>query len=95
MPVFGRKKSPEPQEPQPDDVPIREDMIRLGQFLKLAGLVEHGGQAKDVIAAGEVLVNDEVDTRRGRQLHVGDVVRLGGQAARVVDQASFEDDLPW
>jgi len=95
MPVFGRKKSPQPQEPQPDDVPIREDMIRLGQFLKLAGLVEHGGQAKDVIAAGEVLVNDEVDTRRGRQLHVGDVVRLGGQAARVVDQASFEDDLPW
>ena len=95
MPVFGRKKSPQPQEPQPDDVPIREDMIRLGQFLKLAGLVEHGGQAKDVIAAGEVLVNDEVDTRRGRQLHVGDVVRLGGQAARVVDEASFADDLPW
>ena len=98
MPVFGRRKSQDPQDPQdpqPDDVPIREDMIRLGQFLKLAGLVEHGGQAKDVIAAGEVLVDGEVETRRGRQLHVGDVVRLGGQAARVVDQASFEDDLPW
>jgi ribosome-associated protein len=80
---------------EPDDVPIREDMIRLGQFLKLAGLVEHGGQAKEVIAAGEVIVNDDVETRRGRQLHVGDVVRLGGQAARVVDEASYEDNLPW
>jgi ribosome-associated protein len=98
MPVFGRRKSQEPQEPQepqPEDVPIREDMIRLGQFLKLANLVEHGGQAKDVIAAGEVTVNGEAETRRGRQLHVGDVVRLGEQAARVVDEASFEDDLPW
>jgi ribosome-associated protein len=80
---------------EPDDVPIREDMIRLGQFLKLAGLVEHGAQAKDVIAAGEVRVNDEVETRRGRQLHVGDVVRLGQQAARVADEGSFEDNLPW
>ncbi|MDH2415323.1 RNA-binding S4 domain-containing protein [Nocardioides sp. CER19] len=80
---------------EPDDVPIREDMIRLGQFLKLANLVEHGGQAKEVIAAGEVVVNDDVETRRGRQLHVGDVVRLGGQAARVVDEATYEDDLPW
>ncbi|WP_414690888.1 RNA-binding S4 domain-containing protein [Nocardioides sp.] len=70
-------------------------MIRLGQFLKLANLVEHGAQAKEVIAAGEVLVNGEVDTRRGRQLHVGDVVQLGGQAARVVDEASYQDDLPW
>ncbi|HEY0888329.1 MAG TPA: RNA-binding S4 domain-containing protein [Nocardioides sp.] len=74
---------------------MREDMIRLGQFLKLANLVEHGAQAKEVIAAGEVLVNGEVDTRRGRQLHVGDVVQLGGQAARVVDEASYQDDLPW
>jgi ribosome-associated protein len=78
-----------------DDVPIREEMIRLGQFLKLAGLVEHGGRAKEVIAAGEVLVNDDVETRRGRQLHVGDVVRLGQQTARVADEATYEDDLPW
>jgi ribosome-associated protein len=92
MPVFGRKKS---QEPEPEDVPIREGMIRLGQFLKLANLVEHGGEAKEVIAAGEVLVNDEVETRRGRQLHVGDVVRRGDQSARVADAATFEDNLPW
>ncbi|SFB73413.1 ribosome-associated protein [Nocardioides terrae] len=97
MPVFGRKK--QSQEPEPEDVPIREEMIRLGQFLKLAGLVEHGGEAKEVIAAGAVSVNGEVDTRRGRQLHVGDVVRLGSgsesRAARVADQATYEDDLPW
>lgn len=80
---------------EPDDVPIREDMIRLGQFLKLANLVEHGSRAKEVIAAGDVIVNDDVETRRGRQLHVGDVVRLGEQAARVVDHATYEDDLPW
>jgi len=97
MPVFGRKK--QAQEPEPEDVPIREEMIRLGQFLKLAGLVEHGGEAKEVIAAGEVSVGGEVETRRGRQLHVGDVVRLGSgadsRAARVVDAASYDDGLPW
>lgn len=95
MGMFGRKRSQEPAGPAPEDVPIREEMIRLGQFLKLANLVEHGAQAKDVIAAGEVLVNGEVDTRRGRQLHVGDVVQLGDRLARVVDEASFSDDLPW
>ena len=100
--MFGRKKksaaSPSadvPAGPPVDDVPIREDMIRLGQFLKLANLVEHGAQAKEVIAAGEVLVNGEVDTRRGRQLHVGDVVELEGRAARPVSEADYEDDLPW
>jgi ribosome-associated protein len=102
--VFGRKKKPaqDPAQepaveagPPVDDVPIREDMIRLGQFLKLANLVEHGGEAKEVIAAGEVTVNGEVDVRRGRQLHVGDVVQLRGQYARPVDEADFEDNLPW
>ena len=96
--MFGRKKKSaeaQPTEPQVDDVPIREEMIRLGQFLKLANLVEHGGEAKEVIAAGEVRVNGEVDTRRGRQLHVGDVVELHGQAARPVSEADYVDDLPW
>ena len=65
------------------DVPIRGDMIRLGQLLKLADLVADGGEAKDVIAAGEVTVNGEVETRRGRQLHPGDVVELGDEAVRV------------
>ena len=68
----------------PIDVPVRDDTIRLGQFLKLANLVESGGEAKPLIADGAVTVNGEVETRRGRQLAPGDVVALGGQAARVV-----------
>lgn len=66
------------------DVQIRDDMIRLGQFLKLAGVLETGGEGKDLIAYGEVTVNGEVDTRRGRQLRRGDVVETLGQALRVV-----------
>ena len=50
------------------DVEIRDDMIRLGQVLKLAGVVEDGAQAREAIEAGEGTVNDEVETRRGRQL---------------------------
>jgi ribosome-associated protein len=67
-----------------DDVPIRDESIRLGQFLKLANLVDSGADAKEVLLAGIVTVNDEVETRRGRQLQPGDVVALQGQQARVV-----------
>jgi ribosome-associated protein len=76
------------------DVPIRDDSIRLGQFLKLANLVESGAEAKPLIADGHVTVNGEVETRRGRQLVDGDVVQLGGQAARVTT-GDVEIDVPW
>ncbi len=82
-------------DPTPFDVPIRDESIRLGQFLKLANLVESGADAKPVIADGRVRVNGEVETRRGRQLVVGDVVTLDSAAARVADDASFDDGLPW
>ncbi|WP_040765914.1 RNA-binding S4 domain-containing protein [Tsukamurella sp. 1534] len=65
------------------DVEISDDVIRLGQFLKLAGLIDSGAEAKSVIADGEVTVNGEVDERRGRQLAVGDVVEVFGRSARV------------
>jgi ribosome-associated protein len=68
---------------RPVDVPIRDESIRLGQFLKLADLAETGSDAKELILAGEVLVNGEPETRRGRQLRVGDVVEFDGRAARV------------
>jgi ribosome-associated protein len=58
--------------------------IRLGQFLKLAELVETGAESKSLVASGEVLVNDEVETRRGRQLVDGDVVQANDRAVRVV-----------
>lgn len=51
-------------------------IIRLGQFLKLANLVEHGAEAREIIQSGEVSVNGEVDTRRGRQLQDGDRVTI-------------------
>jgi len=65
------------------DVTIRDDSIRLGQFLKLADLVDTGADAKPMLASGAVAVNGEVETRRGRQLVKGDVVSLGGVEARV------------
>ncbi|MFI7603002.1 RNA-binding S4 domain-containing protein [Actinoplanes sp. NPDC049681] len=66
------------------EVPIGGDMIRLGQFLKLADLIDTGGEAKVLIAVGDVTVNGEVDTRRGRQLFPGDVVEVRGRAVRVI-----------
>jgi ribosome-associated protein len=65
------------------EVPIGGDMIRLGQFLKLADLIDTGGEGKILIASGDVTVNGEVDVRRGRQLVPGDVVAVQGRAARV------------
>jgi ribosome-associated protein len=65
------------------DVPIRDESIRLGQFLKLADLIERGSDAKGVIAEGLVLVNGAPETRRGRQLRHGDTVSFGGRSARV------------
>ena len=65
------------------DIEIRGDTIRLGQLLKLAGLVGAGGEAKELLAAEQVRVNGEVETRRGRQLHPGDEVTVGGESVRV------------
>jgi ribosome-associated protein len=67
-----------------DDVPIRDESIRLGQFLKLANLIDTGSDAKELMIQGLVTVNGDVETRRGRQLVPGDVVKLGGAEARVV-----------
>jgi ribosome-associated protein len=66
------------------DVPIRGDMIRLGQLLQLAGLADTGGSAKILLAEGLVLVNGEAESRRGRQLHAGDVVAVGDDEVQVV-----------
>lgn len=65
------------------DIEIRDESIKLGQLLKLANLVDDGAMAREVIAAGEVTVNGEVDTRRGRKVRPGDVVAFAGQQVRV------------
>jgi len=70
--------------PPIDDVPLAAEPIKLGQFLKLAGLAEDGGHARELIEAAEVQVNGRVETRRGAQLRAGDVIAVHGRRARPV-----------
>lgn len=60
-----------------------EAAITLGQALKASDMVGSGGEAKVLIQAGEVLVNGEVETRRGRKLLPGDVVEIGGERLEI------------
>ena len=57
-------------------IKLRDDFIKLGQALKAAGLVESGVEAKEFIVQGLVVVNGEVETRRGRKLYDGDEVMV-------------------
>ncbi len=65
-------------------VTIRDDSIRLGQFLKLAGMVDSGSEAKLLLEDGQVRVNDVIETRRGRRLRIGDEIAVPGDVAMVV-----------
>ena len=69
------------------EVEIRGEVIRLGQLLKLVGAVDAGGDAKALLASGAVTVNAEPETRRGRQLRVGDRVALGDDELVLVPAA--------
>ena len=66
------------------EVTLRNDVIRLGQLLKLVDLVEAGSDVKALLARGVVMVNGEVETRRGRQLVAGDLVSALGVDVQVV-----------
>ena len=66
-----------------EKIDIDGDVIRLGQLLKMANLVENGGEAKIRIQTGEVMVNKEVETRRGKQLQEGDIVEIDGQLIQI------------
>jgi ribosome-associated protein len=70
----------------PLEIEIRDDTIRLGQLLKLAGVAESGADAKALLAEELVTVNGELETRRGRQVHPGDVVVADGEELLVKDQ---------
>jgi ribosome-associated protein len=65
------------------EISIRDETIRLGQLLKLAGIADSGADAKGLLSAGEVRVNGEREQRRGRQLTHGDVVEAAGEQVRV------------
>ena len=67
----------------PIDAPTRDETIRLGQLLKLAGVVDDGAMAREVIERGVVAVNGEIDTRRGRQVRPGDVVTFEDETLNV------------
>lgn len=69
-----------------NEVPIRGEMIRLGQLLKVAGLIDSGAEVKPFLAEREILVNGEPENRRGRQLHPGDVVTVGDDELRVTGE---------
>ena len=66
-----------------ETVTIRDEFIKLGQALKLAGICDSGVDAKELITDGVVKVNGEVDLRRGRKLYDGDVVEVKGQSFRI------------
>lgn len=67
----------------PREVAIAEETIRLGQLLKLAGLADSGGHARELVQEGAARVNDEVELRRGRKLRRGDTVTVAGETVRV------------
>ena len=68
------------------EVEIRDDVIRLGQLLKLAGVGDSGSEVKEILGTELVLVNGEPESRRGRQLHPGDTVAVRGEELSVVSR---------
>lgn len=66
------------------EIKLREEFIKLGQALKAADLVSDGVDAKFVIQDGLVMVNGEIDTRRGRKLYDGDIVLFDGEEIKIV-----------
>lgn len=77
------------------DVPVRGETIRLGQLLKLAGVIGSGAEVKAFLSTEQVWVNGEREQRRGRQLHPGDTVRVGDEELRLTsDVSEFPDEVP-
>ena len=66
-------------------IKLRDEYIKLGQALKAAGLVESGVEAKIVITDGDVTVNGQVETQRGKKLHGGDIVEFYGEQIKIED----------
>ena len=66
-----------------DQIKIKDEYIKLGQALKLAGLVSSGVEAKVVIQDGEIFVNGERELQRGKKLHAGDVISFNGEEVQI------------
>ena len=67
----------------PIEIPIHTEFIKLQDFLKFANAIESGGMAKTFIQEGDVLVNGEVCTMRGKKLHAGDTVTFAGETVKI------------
>lgn len=70
---------------QKEHIQITTEFIKLDSLLKFAGVVGTGGEAKDAVQSGDVTVNGEVCTMRGKKIRPGDVVELGGEIALIVE----------
>jgi ribosome-associated protein len=66
------------------EIKIKDEFIKLGQALKLAGLVDSGVEAKVVIQDGEVKLNGAVETQRGKKIVSGDVVEYNGNSFKIL-----------
>ncbi len=66
-----------------ETVSIRDEFIKLGQLMKLAGMAQSGADAKEYIQAGKVSVNGTVETQRGKKIHPGDVVSFKNRQVKV------------
>jgi ribosome-associated protein len=69
---------------------MEREFIKLDQFLKLAQVVQTGGEAKRLIQSGFIMVNDEEETRRGRKLYHGDSVDVDGDLMQVIMESDEE-----
>lgn len=67
-----------------DKINIKDEYIKLGQAMKLSGMVSSGIEAKIVIQSGKVTVNGEVELQRGKKLHAGDVVSYGDETITIL-----------
>lgn len=82
-PKPASETAPMQTDADPKEVAIRDEFIKLDSFLKFAGAVLSGGEAKELIQSGKVLVNGEVCTMRGKKMRSGDEAQLGGRIYRV------------
>lgn len=75
------------------DVEITKEPIELFKILKFEGMVPSGGEAKGVIADGQVLVNGEVETRKRKKIVAGDTIEFGGETIRLCKTGTASDDV--
>ena len=81
-----------PSSSAPTEVAIRDEFIKLDSFLKFAGAVMTGGEAKELIQGGKVKVNGETCEMRGKKMRPGDVAEVYGKSFMVASEEPFEEE---